>query len=659
MPRTALALLTAAALSLACPQAPNHDDRSFVRLAEIEDLRETGSAELNRFLASPNPKLRERAAVALARIQDPLSVPSLVRALDDSEPAVADAALFALGQLGLARGVVLPPAAAEAVIERLAHPRAEHLALAVEALGKLAPAGADEHLAPLATHPAAAVRAEVAMALFRLRFAPRWRGDADTEPAATALATTTLTTLLGDTDAAVRRSASHAFSRLPEASAGEALVGRIGDEDEWTRLFAIRALGRLAEAAPPSAAAAVATAAGDSSPAVRREAIATLGALGAAALAPVEAASDPSTHVRSALATALGRDTSPDTLEALRALEQVDSSREVRLAALAALAERLGAESTDLVAARLDHEDVMVRATAARALAQVEPGRREALARKAAADLARPVRVATLEAVGAEAFAADLLTAALATDDIAERGTAVDVLAGQKERADRDAELRAAFARSGGDDWVELREAIVDAMATDAVFLTEASKDPSPAVRSRAGAALRRLGSEPAAVASAPREASRFLTMAPAERPRVRFETERGTFVVEGLPELAPLHVASLLTLVESGFYDGLLIHRVVPNFVVQGGDPRGDGWGGPDFQLRDEVSRQRFERGMVGMAKAGKDTGGCQFFVTLVPTPHLDGNYTIYGRVLSGMEVVDQLEVGDTILRAVVEGDA
>jgi len=109
----------------------------------------------------------------------------------------------------------------------------------------------------------------------------------------------------------------------------------------------------------------------------------------------------------------------------------------------------------------------------------------------------------------------------------------------------------------------------------------------------------------------------------------------------------------SILRLVRGGFYRGLTFHRVVPNFVVQGGDPRGDGWGGPGYTLRSEFSTVRYGRGTVGMASAGKDTEGSQFFITHSPQPHLDGRYTVVGRVLRGMDVVDALRVGDRIVDA------
>ena len=94
-----------------------------------------------------------------------------------------------------------------------------------------------------------------------------------------------------------------------------------------------------------------------------------------------------------------------------------------------------------------------------------------------------------------------------------------------------------------------------------------------------------------------------------------------------------------------------MIFHRVVPNFVVQGGDPRGDGWGGPGYALRTEISTLHFEAGSLGMASAGKDTEGSQFFITHSPQPHLDGRYTVFGKVVAGMEIVEGLQIGDGIL--------
>jgi len=110
--------------------------------------------------------------------------------------------------------------------------------------------------------------------------------------------------------------------------------------------------------------------------------------------------------------------------------------------------------------------------------------------------------------------------------------------------------------------------------------------------------------------------------------------------------------VANFVALTQSGFFNGKNFHRVVPNFVVQGGDPRGDGWGGTNYSLRSEFANLRYLEGYVGMASAGKDTESCQWFITHSPTPHLDGRYTIFAKVITGMQVVHQLEIGDELVR-------
>jgi len=148
----------------------------------------------------------------------------------------------------------------------------------------------------------------------------------------------------------------------------------------------------------------------------------------------------------------------------------------------------------------------------------------------------------------------------------------------------------------------------------------------------------------PAFVRSAEQPAVRL----PFDAPRIRCETERGSFTIQLDGQIAPNTCAMILDLVESGFYEGLTFHRVVPDFVAQGGDPLGHGWGGPGYTIRSEWSRTPYRRGMVGIAHSGKDTGGCQFFVTLSEQPHLNGRYTICGEVVDGMDTVDRLEVDD-----------
>src|SRR5690606_13660018 len=118
-----------------------------------------------------------------------------------------------------------------------------------------------------------------------------------------------------------------------------------------------------------------------------------------------------------------------------------------------------------------------------------------------------------------------------------------------------------------------------------------------------------------------------------------------------------PGSVMNFVTLASSGYYNSKNFHRVVPNFVVQGGCPRGDGWGSEDYSIRSEFSLRRYRTGSIGMASAGKDTEGTQWFITHSPTPHLDGRYTIFAEVEEGMDIVHLLEVGDQILSVDLPG--
>jgi cyclophilin family peptidyl-prolyl cis-trans isomerase/HEAT repeat protein len=136
---------------------------------------------------------------------------------------------------------------------------------------------------------------------------------------------------------------------------------------------------------------------------------------------------------------------------------------------------------------------------------------------------------------------------------------------------------------------------------------------------------------------------------------RAIVSTSSGKFTIELLPDDAPLTVDNFVQLAKRGYFRGVTFHRVVPNFVIQGGDPRGDGNGGPGYQIRCEINQAPYERGAVGMALSGKDTGGSQWFVTHSPQPHLDGGYTVFGRVVDGMNVVDGITRGETINTIVI----
>jgi peptidyl-prolyl cis-trans isomerase B (cyclophilin B) len=137
---------------------------------------------------------------------------------------------------------------------------------------------------------------------------------------------------------------------------------------------------------------------------------------------------------------------------------------------------------------------------------------------------------------------------------------------------------------------------------------------------------------------------------------KAKIETDKGTMIVELYDDDAPKTVENFISLIQIGFYDGLTFHRVIPDFVVQGGCPKGDGTGGPGYTINCELDgeKQRHDRGVLSMAHAGRNTGGSQFFIchNRENTAHLDRNHTVFGRVIENIEVVDMIRQGDKMVK-------
>lgn len=138
------------------------------------------------------------------------------------------------------------------------------------------------------------------------------------------------------------------------------------------------------------------------------------------------------------------------------------------------------------------------------------------------------------------------------------------------------------------------------------------------------------------------------------ENRKIKFTTNKGVFVVEMFEDKAPLTTKNFIELVEKGFYDGIIFHRVIDGFMIQGGDPTGTGMGGPGYKIKDEFGEglKHDDEGILSMANAGPNTGGSQFFITLAPTPWLNGHHAIFGKVVEGMDVVRLIGVVPTDFR-------
>lgn len=327
-----------------------------------------------------------------------------------------------------------------------------------------------------------------------------------------------------------------------------------------------------------------------------------------------------------------------------------DHRPQIAAAALAALADVEDGQVNAVLRDALVRADPGVLAAAAGAIAAraVDRDRRdpgvvgalEALLRTADPAAAMEARLAAIEALGGLARSAgeDVAVPTGASGGVGP--TAGPVMNGAKEArqwlvravvplaADRsDAVRRAAWGALAGDDELQSQ------------FLAQLAAPTEPPFAPEVGAALEAHLAHPAQ--------------------GLRVHTELGSFVIDFDGAPSPIAAANLVALARAGTFDGLRFHRVVPGFVAQGGDPHGDGYGGPGWVLPCEWSEHRYERGTVGMALAGKDTGGSQFFIAQTRQPHLDGRFTVVGRVREGLELVDRLLPQDRIVRIeVIERD-
>ncbi|HEX8353177.1 MAG TPA: peptidylprolyl isomerase, partial [Pyrinomonadaceae bacterium] len=252
--------------------------------------------------------------------------------------------------------------------------------------------------------------------------------------------------------------------------------------------------------------------------------------------------------------------------------------------------------------------------------------------------------------------------AALSADDVIARAAAADILSELPPDAESERALVAALPRALQDETDDAALSVLGALAKQTGAGAEAAirsalETTDYLVRRRAADILRER-------AGGGQQARRVETVNTRNRRedyeraaarmgktvRALVSTDKGAVTIELLADDAPLTVDNFVQLARRNYFNGVLFHRVVPNFVVQGGDPRGDGSGGPGYQIRCEINTVPYARGAVGMALSGKDTGGSQWFVTHSPQPHLDGGYTVFGRVVEGMEVVDRIVRGDRI---------
>jgi len=662
----------AAALALTLTTLPGfaRAEISPENLKEIllrEHARNLEDGYLNQAAENADPQVRARAMEALGKIADPGSVAMLSHGLADADESVRLAAAFALGQLATrdaetalrtayekessaaVRAVILPavgktghedtiPFLADILVSQ--HP--EDAAHAAMALGHLGRRGIDiqtagKGLTAGLRNPDVEVNWRSAYAVQRGRVA----GGAGALPRA-----------LRSPDVRVRIYGVRAVGALRREKLAEELLPLLNDEDWRVRVEVARAMANCKADFYVSR---IGLLLDDRNEHVRLGTITALtqfGGKGLAQLTEMRESSD--WRIRAAILRTLPRASGEGALVDLRDGAR-DPNWRIRLASAEAFALVKTEQALLLLEKMVNDEMPAVQAAAINSLVVFPQAEATVMIRPGLKSSDPAVLVSAANAAGQRLDRSALPLLMDAYDPLQspvdnEQMVAILLAIGQTATAkDEDGGM-------GTYTDAEFDKAIM--------VLEQASQDPEYAVSSQAMISLGLMLDEDVNIpAPKPELFDSFdlelsVALATAAKPPVaRITTSRGDIVVELNPKAAPGTVANFVTLAREGFYNGLTFHRVIPDFVLQGGDPRGDGWGGPGYAIRSEDNIVPFTTGSLGMATSGKDTGGCQFFITHSPQPHLNGRYTVFGQVLEGQDIADKIQVGDTIKGIQLEG--
>ncbi|HEX5706477.1 MAG TPA: peptidylprolyl isomerase, partial [Pyrinomonadaceae bacterium] len=627
--------------------------------------------------------VRAMAAFALGEIESPSAAPLLLDALKLSKSvAVRARVVEALGKIAAALpqgdeerrktlgDAILDALSAEGMTGR---PNKNFVLLGLTAALRSRHERAPKIVAAFLQHPDARVRADALNTLARLR------AKESLEKIRAMLS--------ADADAVVRANSARVLGAAEDAASFDALAARVtSDTDSRVRVSSVRALAQLGD---PRAAAPLLTRAEAIFPAYR---VAKTG----------RDAHPPETAELLEIATALGRvltnraderalswlrlfreaegRAAPEVEVALARVAPAQYLREPPFPSLTSREAAGGAaltwQSVSALAQGLAEIAALTSATGGNSFISLQADA-QIILRALLEDSRTPAKALpdVMRALAAykPGDLAALVRVRLAAEDVLVRATAADILAETAPAPETTRALASALPRALTDELNDAALSILAALAHQKTSeANEALKTalgvPDHLVRRRAAALLREAGATGPATTTATNgtqvetvatqfrapDYARALSRA-GKSVRARVSTDKGDFIIELLPSEAPLTVDNFVTLARKGYFNNLTFHRVVPNFVVQGGDPRGDGSGGPGYQIRCEVNEVPYERGAVGMALSGKDTGGSQWFVTHSPQPHLDGGYTVFGRVVEGMDVIDRVARGDRIRTVVI----
>lgn len=666
----------------------------YTRIIQLEDARSLGEGELAALLQHKLPEVRSRAALAIGRIGDKRGTDALLKALDAARISrLRLIIVFALGEMEDIK-------AAQALLRVLENKAetTEVRARTAEALGKIVSfqpvaqmpgqnagsANADllgkeiveqinqALIAQLPAPNTALTPSNKLLGLLTITALMRVRLPSSVEP---------LTRQLQARDREVRAAAANAFSRWGQRlSPGvPALLPLLTDRDIDVRANSARALGQTKA---PSALEPLGKLLHDPSDRVQvsavraltlladRRAVAPLLAFGETLLKQYQQvkanARPPQINLLLELATALGTfkdESSVPFLQQLRAATGVGAYTEIETELV-----KFGDKEFWVGVEDKAPRDWRSAATFAQALSELNSERAKTMlltmweqAEQGKTDARlMPALLRALARIkydGLQAAARRQLT----NKEITVRAVATYALSELSEENFQ--ALAAALEQAKADQQSDARLALLNAIGKyktpPAISVLKAAlADTDLRVRRAAANALRQAGEMvPAETTALPHNEAYYTRVRRLQQKQVTvtLHTSKGLIKVQMFANDAPMTVDNFIELAKKKYFDGIVFHRIVPNFVAQGGDPRGDGGGGPGYQIRCEINTKLYQRGTMGMALSGKDTGGSQFFFCHAPPPHLDGGYTIFGQVIAGMEAVDKLTRGDVIERVEV----
>lgn len=669
------AVITGCATARVAPRSAlsPSDVALYARVLAAADARRPDTATIGAAIASANPAVRRAGALAGGQLHLRAAAPMVRALLRDADTSVAARAAFSLALLRDSASV----GALDTALS-FASPVAVQAAFALGEIGEIARAT----IVARADSAPSAVRAELLLASAKLRPVPP-------APAIAALASA---------DPCVRWAGAYALSRprvpagvsamltfardtrlLARDSAAGSPAGAYECAPSETRAQVARALvrGATGDSLAAPALAVLRTLVIDEAPHVRINAVRALASFGDSSVAPIITATrDHDANVRIAAAQSLaGRKLATDLW---MSIWNGDTSTMYRRSLLES-ATRSGVTLPAHDQWRTARDWHLRAALADAAALAPHPATGSAIATPLLSDPDPRVRQSAVAAVAAYLDSAGgtarrpVVLAALRDADFFVRATALLALA-DSARASEIPAVLASYALAARDSGNDARIASIRYLASawkrdsatvpDSVRRMISALSPSndPLVRAEAHGVTPLAAWPGTEGISRPagwyeRQVRDIVAPALGGAPlRARIETARGSITLELLGEEAPLTVANFVALARRGFYRNVHFHRVVPNFVAQDGDPRGDGNGGPGYAIRDELNTERYTRGAVGMALSGPDTGGSQYFLTLSPQPHLDARYTIFARVVGGQDVMDRLVQGDAIMNIVVQ---